>query len=301
MKTKQSFQNIKTQLRQYSKQKNYITFLNFLTDEINIVYYVYTYMINSVEWRQSIKPDGLCVLRAYHIAISEESQDILRTPEAYSKLDFKMDEVKKRNEFISTITNMQYQIKIMVKKKPIPIEGAKRSSSENVESRAKAKIDQIKEIIDNFVQRTSVKQIKEVVAKNYMIVKADQQIDPALCRFLIPEEDNKKIYWWTDHLHYFSNELFDIEFYKQKFKFDESNNRKWVALMTETNEKDFFNSTEKHPLAVSFKDLVTLVTNNKAHHFALSSEHAVPMPFPKFEEEQFVVSLIKELEDSLKN
>jgi hypothetical protein len=116
MKTKQSFQNIKTQLLQYSKQKNYITFLNFLTDEINIVYYVYTYMINSVEWRQSIKPDGLCVLRAYHIAISEESQDILRTPEAYSKLDFKMDEVKKRNEFISTIANMQYQIKIMVKK-----------------------------------------------------------------------------------------------------------------------------------------------------------------------------------------
>ena len=257
-------------------------------------------MINSVEWRQSIKPDGLCVLRAYHIAISEESQNILRTPEAYSKLDFKMDEVKKRNEFISTIANMQYQIKIMVKKKPIPIEGAKRSSSENVESRAKAKIDQIKEIIDNFVQTSSVKQIKEVVAKNYMIVKADQQIDPALCRFLIPEEDNKKIYWWTDHLHYFSNE-FDIEFHNKKFEFDESNNKKWVSLMTETKETEFFSSLEKHPLAVSFKDLLTLVTNKNAHHFSLSAEHAVPMPFPKFEEEQFVVSLINELVYKLEN
>jgi hypothetical protein len=71
--------------------------------------------------------------------------------------------------------------------------------------------------------------------------------------------------------------------------------------MTENKERDFFNSTENHPLAINFNDLLTLITNHKAHHFALSAEHAVPMPFPKFEEEQFVVSLIDELETSLKN
>jgi hypothetical protein len=251
-------------------------------------------MVNSVEWRQCIKPDGFCVLRAYHISLTEKNEGI-HTHEGYANADFKMDDVKKRDTFISMIVNMQYFIKNKIDKKPVD---GKRTSSESVESRAKAKIDRIKSSIDKFLAQNGARQIKEVVANNSMILTSDEQIDPALCRNLINEEDNKKIYWWTDNQHYFPVD-FDVKSYSQKFMFDENNKMKWVTLMTESKEIDFFSSVEEHPLAVSFKHLLTLVTDQRAHHFCLSAEHAVPIPFLKFDQEQFVVSLIKKLKENV--
>jgi hypothetical protein len=260
-------------------------FILFLKNEVNFSYRLFISVNNDQANRSLIKPDGLCVLRCFYIVQAHENIPRFTLASQYTNNDVDMKNEEKRILFYDFLNSCQIFIGNL-NKQPAENEWQQNAIEEGLKK------------FDNANKILITKQYDHKFWKNkkpYLVLKGDDQLDPDLCRNLVNQDVNNRIFWWTDN----------SQFYKESekkewcdntssayFKKDHlTGDKLWVTSMDCT--KDDVRASGCFDL--NFDQLQNRIFNKYAHHFVLSGEHAFPALIPFVNEDFFFENFFGEL------
>jgi hypothetical protein len=273
-----------------SKPFNKEGFKLFLKHEVNLKFRLFISINNNQDNRSLIKGDGMCVLRCFYIVYKCNESRYIKTT-AYRDEDVDMRNQEQSENFFEfldsslSFINKTYDASINLSE-----------SKQRVIEETKKKFEKVHRILNTY------KKDKIWNKKKYLVLESFNQLDPDICRYLVTNDVNKRIFWWTESPYFFKESEKSGFCHKSSsayFKKDNLTGEKmWVTSM-DSLEEEYFSGGNNSPMDLNYDLLETRILDNRAHHFVLSKEHAFPAIIPYLSEDMLLENLFNELRKKL--